>query len=75
MTCEEVALREESAFVALVRAVEHRQRIDAKLAVYDEHWEGYESALADLEPAVRAYKSALEALLNARSHHMGSISS
>jgi hypothetical protein len=75
MTCEDLALREETAFAALVRAVEHRQRIDAKVAVYDEHWQGYESALADLEPAVRAYKSALETLLDARSRHMGPISS
>jgi hypothetical protein len=74
MTCEEIALREEAAFAELTRAVAHRQRIDAKLAVYDEHWEGYEAALADLGTAVRAYRSALEALLDARSRHMESIS-
>jgi len=75
MTCEDVALREEAAFAELSRAVGHRQRIDAKLAIYDEHWEGYDAALADLEPAVLAYRFALEALREARSRHMGPISS
>ncbi|HLF77795.1 MAG TPA: hypothetical protein VJB57_09930 [Dehalococcoidia bacterium] len=69
MTCEEAGLREDAAFDALARAVAHRQRIDAKLAIYDEHWEGYEAALAELEPVVQAYRLALDAVRAARSRH------
>jgi IS1 family transposase len=66
----EAGLREDAAFAELVRAVAHRERIDAKLAIYDDHWEGYEAALREMEAAVQAYGLALEALREARSHHL-----
>ena len=70
MACLEPGLREDAAFSELQRAVAHRQRIDAKLAIYDDHWEGYEAALSDLEAAVQGYQIALAALRQARSHHL-----
>ena len=69
MSCEEVALEEDAVFAELLRAVGHRQRINAKLAIYDEHWEGYEAALTDLERAVRSYRVAVKAVRDARSRH------
>lgn len=69
MSCEEVALEEDAVFAELSRAVGHRQRIDAKLAIYNDHWEGYEAALTDLEKAVRSYRVAVKAVREARSHH------
>ena len=69
MSCEELALEEDAVFAELVRAVEHRQRIDAKLAIYNEHWEGYEAALTELEKAVRSYRVAVKAIRGARSRH------
>ncbi len=69
MSCEEVALEEDAVFAELSKAVAHRQRINAKLAIYDEHWEGYESAITDLERAVRSYRVAVKAVRDARSHH------
>ncbi|MPZ50216.1 MAG: hypothetical protein GEU75_13125 [Dehalococcoidia bacterium] len=69
MTCMEAGLREDAAFAELARAVAHRQRIDAKLAIYDDHWEGYEAALQDMEAAVQAYWLALEAVREARGRH------
>jgi hypothetical protein len=66
----EAGLREDAAFAELARAIAHRQRIDARLAIYDDHWEGYEAALRDMEAAVQAYGLALEALREARSRHV-----
>jgi hypothetical protein len=66
----EAGLREEAAFAELARAVAHRQRIDAKLAIYDDHWEGYEAALQDMQAAVQAYSFALKAVQEARSRHL-----
>jgi len=74
MSCSEAGLREEAAFAELERAVAHRQRIDAKVAIFDDHWVGYEAALTDLEAAVQAYWLALEALREARSRHREPIS-
>jgi hypothetical protein len=70
MTCLDAGLREDAAFAELERAVAHRGRIDARLAIYDDHWEGYEAALSDLEAAVQGYQMALTALRQARSHHL-----
>jgi hypothetical protein len=70
MSCEEAGLREAAAFGELARAVAHRGRIDAKLAMHDDHWEGYEAALKDIEGAVQGYGLALEALREARSRHL-----
>jgi len=69
MSCGEAGLREDAAFAELERAVAHRHRINAKLAVYDDHWEGYEAALQDMEAAVQGYWVALEAVKEARSRH------
>jgi len=69
MSCEELALEEDAVFAELSRAVGHRQRINAKLAIYDEHWEGYEAAMTDLERAVRSYRIAVKAVREARSRH------
>jgi hypothetical protein len=65
----EAGLREDAAFAELARAFAHRQRIDAKLAVYDDHWEGYEAALEDMQAAVQAYWEALQSVREARSRH------
>lgn len=70
MTCRDAGLREDAAFVALKAAVAHRQRINAKLAIYDDHWDGYEAALNDLEAALNQYGSALAELRHARSLHV-----
>ena len=70
VTCLDAGLREDAAFEELKRAVTHRGRIDAKLAIYDDHWEGYEAALSDLEAAVQGYQIVLTALRQARSHHL-----
>ena len=69
MTCTEAGLREDATFAELVRAVAHRQKIDATIAIYDEHWEGYENALEDMQAAVHAYWLALQAVREARSRH------
>ena len=69
MSCEELALREDAAFAVLSSAVEHRQRINVKLAVYDEHWQGYEAALTDLENALGSYRVAVKAVRDARYRH------
>jgi hypothetical protein len=65
----EAGLREDAAFAELARAVAHRQRIDAKLAIYDDHWEGYKAALEDMEAAVQAYWLTLVAVREARGRH------
>jgi hypothetical protein len=69
MSCRETSQREELVFADLQRAVAHRARIDAKLAVYDDHWEGYEAALRDLEAAVQAYSLVARDLREARATH------
>jgi hypothetical protein len=69
MTCLDAGLREDAAFAELKRAVAHRERIHAKLAISDDHWDGYEAALRELEAAVQGYAIALSALRLARSHH------
>jgi hypothetical protein len=75
MTCQEAGLREDAAFTELQRALAHRQRVDAKVAIYNDHWEGYEAAFADLEAAAQAYLQAAEALRRARSQHREAVSS
>jgi hypothetical protein len=69
MTCSEAGLREDAAFTDLVRAVAHRRSVDAKIAIYNDHWQGYEAALQDLQAAVQGYTLALDALQEARRHH------
>lgn len=59
MTCLEAGLREEQAFRALAKAVAHRERIDAKLAIFDEHWAGYEEALSERQHRPRTPRSAV----------------
>jgi hypothetical protein len=72
MACNEAGLREDRAFAALARAVAHRERVDAKLAIFDEHWAGYEAALTDLDRAIGVYMLALEEVREARRHHEAS---
>jgi hypothetical protein len=74
MSCLETGMREDAAFAALARAVEQRQRISAKLAIYDDHWEGYEAATTGLDRAIQAYSLVLEALREARSRHKDIVS-
>lgn len=69
MSCREASQREEAVFADLQRAVAHRGRIDAKLAVYDNHWEGYEAALTEMEAAVQAYSLVAKELREQRLHH------
>ncbi len=69
MTCRDAGLREETAFMELERAVAHRRRIDARMAILDDHWQGYEAALTDLEAAIQVYSLALAELREARAHH------
>jgi hypothetical protein len=71
MSCQEASQREQSLFGELQRAVARRERVDAKLAVFDDHWEGYEAALSELEAAVQAYGIVAKELRDARARHNG----
>jgi hypothetical protein len=69
MSCREAGMNEDAAFRELLRAVEHRKKISAKMAIFDDHWAGYEAALKDLETALHAYTMAMQQLQEARANH------
>ena len=69
MSCPEAGLKEEAAFHELERAAAHRQTIAAKLAIYNDHREGSEVALRDVQGAVQRYCLGLEVVVAARSRH------